>query len=152
MAWRNSKSEFFPRDNAYHLIHSLYCAMVSYTGYVLRIIIEICSIIPTRLYRYVRLIVNCSSSWTFKSIPLPGYPTYTPDNFTYIILTNCREDEHDNFTLYLRICLATKPHAILVSTIECDMLRIIELVHSIDPRIQPWLPVLLINANHNSSQ
>ncbi|PVH71022.1 glycosyltransferase family 2 protein [Cadophora sp. DSE1049] len=88
------------------------------------------------LYRYVRLIVNCGSSWTFRSIPPPENPSYTSDDVTVLIPTICCEDQHDDFRLCLRSCLATKPHEILVSTIESDLLRITELAHSIDPRIQ----------------
>ncbi|KAG4419336.1 hypothetical protein IFR04_007484 [Cadophora malorum] len=94
------------------------------------------SFIALLLYRYVRLIVNCASSWTFRSIPPPDNPTYTPDDVTYVIPTICREDQHDDFRLCLRSCLTTKPHEILVSTIESDLLRITELAHSIDLRIQ----------------
>ena len=76
------------------------------------------------------------SSWTFRSIPPPDNPTYTSDDVTYIIPTIYREDQHNDFELCLRSCLATKPYKIIVLTIESDLLRITELAHSIDLRIQ----------------
>ncbi|KAH8769332.1 polysaccharide synthase Cps1 [Hyaloscypha finlandica] len=88
------------------------------------------------LYRYVRLIVNYASSWTFRSIPPPENPTYTSDYVTVIILTICGEDQHDNFKLCLRSCLVIKPYEILVIIIDRNLVRITELAHSIDARIQ----------------
>jgi cellulose synthase/poly-beta-1,6-N-acetylglucosamine synthase-like glycosyltransferase len=104
-------------------------------GYVLRLIIEACSRF-LRLYRYVRLIGNCVSSWTFRSIPPPDNPTYTSDDVTVVIPTICGEDQHDDFKLCLQSCLAIEPHEILVITTNRNLLRIIELAHSIDARIQ----------------
>jgi cellulose synthase/poly-beta-1,6-N-acetylglucosamine synthase-like glycosyltransferase len=88
------------------------------------------------LYRYVRLIGNCASSWDFKSIPPPDNPTYTPGDVTYVIPTICREYQHADLERCLRSCLATKAYGIIVSTIESNLLRIADLAHSIDPRIQ----------------
>jgi hypothetical protein len=89
-----------------------------------------------RLYRYVRLIGNCVSAWTFKSIPPPDNPTYTPGDVTYVILTICREDQHGNLERCLRSCLATKPYRIIILTIESNLLRIANLAQSINPRMQ----------------
>ncbi|KAH9205869.1 hypothetical protein DL95DRAFT_316683, partial [Leptodontidium sp. 2 PMI_412] len=88
-----------------------------------------------RLYRYVRLIINCASSWTFKSIPLPENPTYTSNDVTALIPTIYRKDQHNNFRLCLRSYLVIKPHEIRVLTIKSDLLRITELAHNINPRI-----------------
>ena len=76
------------------------------------------------------------SAWTFKSIPPPDNPTYTPGDVTYVIATICREDQHGNLERCLRSCLATKPYGIIISTIESNLLRIADLAYSIDPRIQ----------------
>ncbi|KAG9231513.1 putative polysaccharide synthase Cps1 [Amylocarpus encephaloides] len=85
-----------------------------------------------------------TASTTFKSIPPPENPTYTSDDLTVLIPTICREDQHDDFRLCLRSCLAIKPHEIRVSTIESDLLRITELAYSIDPRIQIYEAILRI--------
>jgi len=87
-------------------------------------------------YRYVRLIVNCASSWTFRSIPPPDDPSYTGNDVTILIPTICREAQHDDFGLCLRSCLAIRPNEIIVSTIESHLLRITNLAHSIDPKIR----------------
>ncbi|KAI1299769.1 polysaccharide synthase [Xylaria venustula] len=94
------------------------------------------SFITLWFYRYVRLIVNCASSWTFKSVPPPDNPIYTSNDVTILIPTICREDQYDDFKLCLQSVLATKPHGVLVSTVKSDLLRITELAHNIDSRIQ----------------
>ncbi|KAI9764411.1 MAG: hypothetical protein M1840_008434 [Geoglossum simile] len=74
------------------------------------------------LYRYIRLIVNCISHWTFKPIPLPGKPTLTSKDVTIIIPTIDGKDS--DFQQTLRTCLRTDPSEIILVTIDANLKRL----------------------------
>jgi cellulose synthase/poly-beta-1,6-N-acetylglucosamine synthase-like glycosyltransferase len=97
--------------------------------------IEACSLI-LRLYRYVRLVVNIASSWTFKSIPLPNKTTYTSDDVTVVIPTICRKDQHDDLQLCLQSICKAQHFEVLLITTDDNLLRITKLAHSIDTNIR----------------
>ncbi|KAH0565105.1 hypothetical protein GP486_001505 [Trichoglossum hirsutum] len=81
------------------------------------------------LYRYVRLVVNCVSHWTFKPIPLPEEPTLTSRDVTIIIPTI--DGEGADFRQTLRTCLNTDPYEIILVTIDANLKRLTDLAHSV---------------------
>ncbi|KAI9773379.1 MAG: hypothetical protein M1840_007594 [Geoglossum simile] len=82
------------------------------------------------LYRYVRLIVNCISHWTFKPIPLPEKPTLTPADVTIIIPTI--DGESPDFQQTLETCLGTDPFEIILVTIDANLKRLTSVAASIN--------------------
>ncbi|KAH0545325.1 hypothetical protein FGG08_000624 [Glutinoglossum americanum] len=83
------------------------------------------------LYRYVRLIVNCVSHWTFKPIPLPEKPTLTSKDVTIIIPTI--DGEGPDFQQTLCTCLSAAPSEIILVTIDANLERLkstAALIHS----------------------
>ncbi|KZF21994.1 glycosyltransferase family 2 protein [Xylona heveae TC161] len=78
------------------------------------------------LYRYVRLIVNCISHWTFKPIPLPNEPTLTSQDVTIIIPTIDGDGEELRQTI--RSCLQTEPFEIILVTIDANLKRAMQMV------------------------
>jgi cellulose synthase/poly-beta-1,6-N-acetylglucosamine synthase-like glycosyltransferase len=82
-----------------------------------------------RLYRYVRLIVNCISHWTFKPIPLPEEPTLTSEDVTIIIPTI--DGEGTDLRKTLHTCLRTDPFEIILVTIDANLERLTNVAASI---------------------
>ena len=78
-----------------------------------------------RLYRYLRLIVHCFSHWTFRPIPLPENPCLTSEDVTVIIPTI--NGNTPQFRETLRSILLTKPHNILLVTIDANLKSLAEL-------------------------
>lgn len=72
-----------------------------------------------RLYRYVRLIVNCISHWTFRPIPLPANPTLSSHDVTVIIPTINGDTPELRETI--RTILVTEPLEILLVTIDANV-------------------------------
>lgn len=70
------------------------------------------------LYRYVRLVVNLWSFYTFKPIPIPENPKLTAEDVTVIVpsLEGCG----DELVETIRTILDTKPHELLLVTIEAN--------------------------------
>ena len=66
------------------------------------------------MYRYTRLIVNIVSFWTFKSVPLPLYPTFLPTDVTVVLPTLTGEGEE--FLNCLRSILACVPRQVFIVT------------------------------------
>ncbi|KAI9856421.1 MAG: hypothetical protein M1824_005459 [Vezdaea acicularis] len=94
------------------------------------------------LYRYVRLIVNCISHWTFKPIPLPEKPSLTPADVTVIIPTILTaQDNGAELRETIRSCLATKPHEIILVTTDAYRKSLSELTRSFH---SPCLRVLCV--------
>ena len=65
------------------------------------------------LWRYLRLIVNLFSAWTFKPIPLPGTPSYSNRDVTVVIPTLANSDDFRRCILTIDAC---NPAAIIVVT------------------------------------
>jgi hypothetical protein len=81
------------------------------------------------LYRYVRLIVNCISSWTFKPVPLPENPTLSSQDVTVIIPTI--DGKGHEFEETVRTCLETDPFEVILVTIDENAAGLKELAASI---------------------
>ncbi|KAI9775449.1 MAG: Type 2 glycosyltransferase [Candelina submexicana] len=76
-------------------------------------------VVTFRLYRYLRLIVNCISHWTFRPIPLPEDPTLTSQDVTIIVPTlggNWNE-LRETLTTFLR----TDPFQIILVTTDANL-------------------------------
>ncbi|KAI9682355.1 MAG: hypothetical protein M1817_000409 [Caeruleum heppii] len=81
------------------------------------------------LLRYLRLIINCISHWTFSPIPLPDRATLSSRDVTIIIPTLNGDGEELRETV--RTCLKAEPHEILLVTIHANFKRLSELASSI---------------------
>ena len=82
-----------------------------------------------RLYRYIRLVVNCFSHWTFRPIPLPNEPTLGAADVTIIIPT--LEGDSESLRETVRSCLATEPYEILLVTTDAHRKRLSDLVQAL---------------------
>ncbi|KAL9057330.1 MAG: hypothetical protein Q9162_002404 [Coniocarpon cinnabarinum] len=71
-----------------------------------------------RLYRYLRLIVNCVSHYTFKPIPKPIEPTYTSEDVTIIIPT--LDGDNNELRAMIPTLLANYPSEIILVTIDLN--------------------------------
>ena len=74
---------------------------------------------PFRLFRYVRLIVNCVSLWTFRPVPLPEKPSYSPNDVTIILPTIAGDGEELRETI--RSCLNCQPFELIIVTIDANV-------------------------------
>ncbi|KAI9766689.1 MAG: hypothetical protein M1840_006333 [Geoglossum simile] len=81
------------------------------------------------LYRYVRLIVNCISHWTFKPIPLSEKPTLNSKDVTIIIPTI--DGGGSDFQQTLRTLLLTDPSEIILVTVDINLQRVKAIAQSI---------------------
>lgn len=72
-----------------------------------------------RVFRYLRLIVNCISHWTFRPIPIPENPSYTSGDVTIICPTIATGGEELSETL--RTCLQSEPHEIILVTVDSNV-------------------------------
>ena len=81
-----------------------------------------------RLYRYVRLIVNCFSHWSFRPIPIPEYPSYGCEDVTVIIPT--LDGDTPELRETVSTCLRTDPFEIILVTIEANRKRAMCLAES----------------------
>ncbi|KAK6007240.1 hypothetical protein QM012_006248 [Aureobasidium pullulans] len=73
------------------------------------------------IFRYLRLVVNLISNWTYKPIPIPEKPTYTRKDVTVIIPTI--EGEGETLCRTIKTCLATQPFEIIIVTIDSSIKR-----------------------------
>lgn len=73
----------------------------------------------SRLFRYIRLIVNCVSHWTFRAIPVPENPTYSPQDVSIILPTIATGG--DELETTLRTCLQTEPYEIILVTVDANI-------------------------------
>ncbi|KAI9836994.1 MAG: hypothetical protein M1819_000643 [Sarea resinae] len=80
------------------------------------------------LYRYVRLIINCVSHWTFRPIPLPDEPTLGSQDVTIIIPTIDGDNEELRATI--RSCLRTEPFEIILVTTDAELKRADKMVQA----------------------
>ena len=72
-----------------------------------------------RLFRYIRLIVNCISHWTFRPIPIPEIPTYNSQDVTIICPTIATGGEELEETL--RTCVKAEPYEIILVTVDANV-------------------------------
>ncbi|TIA24589.1 hypothetical protein D6C80_00303 [Aureobasidium pullulans] len=73
------------------------------------------------IFRYLRLVVNLISNWTYKPTPIPDRPNYSNKDVTVIIPTI--EGEGENLCRTIKTCLATQPFEILIVTIDANIKR-----------------------------
>jgi len=79
----------------------------------------------SRYYRYIRLIINLISSWTFPPIPLAKAPAFYPSDVTIIIPT--LTGEGDEFVDCLESCIGCEPYAIIIVTTNKNVDRLQQL-------------------------
>ncbi|KAK4950978.1 Type 2 glycosyltransferase [Elasticomyces elasticus] len=84
------------------------------------------------LFRYLRLIVNCISHWTFRPTQIPDYPSYDSRDVTIILPTIAAGGEALATTL--RTCLRTEPHEIILVTVDANAKNLTELADSINAK------------------
>ncbi|RDW87811.1 glycosyltransferase family 2 protein [Coleophoma crateriformis] len=65
-------------------------------------------------HRYVRLVVNCISHWTYKTVPIPESPSYESKDVTVIIPTI--HNDFAELTDSLQSILACRPYELLLVT------------------------------------
>ena len=89
--------------------------------------------IYSRLWRYLRLIVNCFAFWMSKPIPLPGTPSYSCKDVTVIIPTLANSEDFRRCLLSISAC---HPASIIVVTPRervghvrkiCDSLKLFDI-------------------------
>ena len=85
-----------------------------------------------RSFRYVRLIVNCFSHWTFRPVPIPQEPTYTSDDVTIICPTIAAGGETLECTL--RTCIATEPFEMILVGADANVDALRRLANSINAK------------------
>ncbi|TKA77789.1 hypothetical protein B0A49_03954 [Cryomyces minteri] len=73
------------------------------------------------LFRYVRLIINVISHWTFKPIPPPDDPTYTSQDVTVIIPSIAGDGDELQETI--RGCLSANPFEVILVTVDANLKR-----------------------------
>jgi cellulose synthase/poly-beta-1,6-N-acetylglucosamine synthase-like glycosyltransferase len=73
------------------------------------------------IFRYLRLIVNLISNWTFKPTPIPDDPSYTNKDVTVIIPTI--EGEGEGLERTIQTCLMTKPFEMIIVTVDASIKR-----------------------------
>ncbi|KAK3710434.1 Type 2 glycosyltransferase [Vermiconidia calcicola] len=78
----------------------------------------LCIAVLAWLFRYLRLVVNCISHWTFRPIPIPENPSYNPQDVTIILPTIATGGEELKDTL--RTCLRSEPYEILLVTVDAN--------------------------------
>ncbi|TKA33254.1 hypothetical protein B0A50_00807 [Salinomyces thailandicus] len=84
------------------------------------------------LFRYVRLVVNCISHWTYRPIPIPENPTYRSSDVTIICPTIASGGEELETTL--RTCLQAEPYEILLVTIDANVKNLNKIANSINAK------------------
>ncbi|KAI9892133.1 MAG: hypothetical protein M1814_001839 [Vezdaea aestivalis] len=84
------------------------------------------------IFRYLRLIVNCLSHWTFRPIALPKEPTLTCDDVTIIIPTIPTGKEGDEqLCRTIQSCLANSPREIILVTTDANFKALSDIASSI---------------------
>lgn len=84
------------------------------------------------MFRYLRLVVNLISNWTFKPIPPPENPTYTSQDVTVIIPTI--DSDGDELRRTIEGCLATQPFEIIIVTIDANIKRAMQMAAAINAK------------------
>lgn len=86
----------------------------------------------SRLFRYIRLIVNCISHWTFRPVPIPSNPTYTSQDVTIICPTIATGGEELEETL--RTCLKAEPFEIILVTVDANVVALTKIANAINTK------------------
>jgi len=86
----------------------------------------------TRLFRYVRLVVNCLSHWTFRPIPIPENPSYTSDDVTIILPTIATGGAELETTL--RTCLKAEPRELLLVTVDANVNNLTKVANAVNAK------------------
>lgn len=87
---------------------------------------------PSRLFRYIRLIVNCISHWTFRPIPIPEHPSYTSQDVTIICPTIATGGSELDETL--RTCLRAEPYEIILVTVDANEAALNKMANGINAK------------------
>jgi len=87
-----------------------------------------------RIFRYLRLFVNTIAYWTFRPIPIPDEPLYTPQDVTIIIPTLDGEGEALRETI--RTCLANDPFEIILVTLDKNVQKASQMAEQLSKRIR----------------
>ncbi|TKX19290.1 hypothetical protein C1H76_8475 [Elsinoe australis] len=82
------------------------------------------------IFRYLRLVVNLVSHWTYKSIPIPENPTYTSKDVTVIIPTIDGEGEELRRTI--QTCLIAQPAEVIIVTVDANVKKALQLAAEIN--------------------
>lgn len=85
-----------------------------------------------RLFRYLRLIVNCISHWTFRPIPIPENPTYTSQDVTIILPTISTGGLELEETV--RTCLRAEPLEMILVTVDANVENLAKVAASINAK------------------
>ncbi|EMC98785.1 glycosyltransferase family 2 protein [Baudoinia panamericana UAMH 10762] len=84
------------------------------------------------LFRYVRLIVNCISHWTYRPRRIPEKPTYFSDDATVVLVTIATGGEELETTI--RTTLQTNPFELILSTVDANVDALTKLAYAIDAK------------------
>ncbi|KAI5359098.1 putative nucleotide-diphospho-sugar transferase [Septoria linicola] len=84
------------------------------------------------LFRYLRLVVNCISHWTFRPIPIPEHPSYTSQDVTIILPTIATGGDELRDTI--ETCLKSEPYELLLVTIDANAASLMKLANRINPK------------------
>ncbi|GAB7344115.1 hypothetical protein MBLNU457_2015t1 [Dothideomycetes sp. NU457] len=84
------------------------------------------------VFRYLRLVVNLISHWTFKPTAIPETPSYGPQDVTVIIPT--LDGDGENLRRTVKTCLATDPFEVLIVTVEASVEAASRMATSIDSK------------------
>lgn len=85
-----------------------------------------------RLFRYIRLIINCISHWTFRPIPIPESPTYSPQDVTIILPTIASGG--DELETTMKTCLSAEPYELILVTIDANVDNLNKLANKINAK------------------
>ncbi|KAK1814067.1 Type 2 glycosyltransferase [Friedmanniomyces endolithicus] len=85
-----------------------------------------------RVFRYLRTIVNSVSHWTFRPIPIPEYPTYSPNDVTIILPTIAAGGEE--LVTTLRTCLRTEPRELILVTVDVNVEDLAKIANSVNAK------------------
>lgn len=85
-----------------------------------------------RLFRYIRLIVNCISHWTFKPVPIAENPSYTSQDVTIILPTIATGG--DSLRDTISTCLKSEPYELLLVTIDANSEALTKMANEINAK------------------
>ncbi|KAF2148334.1 glycosyltransferase family 2 protein [Myriangium duriaei CBS 260.36] len=94
---------------------------LSYSGFVAILLF---------FFRYLRLVVNLISHWTYRSIPIADSPSYTSKDVTVIVPTI--EGDGDSLRRTIRACLVTDPAEVIVVTIDANVKQALHMAAQIN--------------------
>jgi len=92
----------------------------------------LCIAVSAWLFRYIRLIVNCISHWTFKPIPIPENPAYSAEDVTIILPTIATGGSELETTL--RTCLQAEPYELILVTVDSNADTLTKVANAINAK------------------